>query len=255
MFVSPTIRRRRWGNGRASTLPPSYGRFLQTDPIGYEDGPNPYAYTHNDPVNGVDPYGLDDLWCQVGWSAWGICGRGAGGQGGGSANGGSGPSAAQDKLERRFADKIEKQQNQRRKFSCADAMKESGQIRATGFNVTLVGILGWTWTTGRWWNMSTGTTGTFSTFGFGAGLEFGAGASVVTYRNIGAFTGGSDGYSVGAAVPLGPVAVGGSYQHSSNDSGSGSGGFGGVGPAAGIPPVGASGNFTTTDISQCKAGN
>lgn len=39
---------------------PTLGRFLQTDPIGYGDGPNWYAYTHSDPVNGADPLGLEE---------------------------------------------------------------------------------------------------------------------------------------------------------------------------------------------------
>ena len=38
---------------------PGLGRFLQTDPVGYAGGINLYAYVGNDPVNWVDPLGLD----------------------------------------------------------------------------------------------------------------------------------------------------------------------------------------------------
>jgi RHS repeat-associated protein len=43
---------------RARYYNPTTGRFLQTDPIGYGDGMNMYAYCKNGPVSMADPSGL-----------------------------------------------------------------------------------------------------------------------------------------------------------------------------------------------------
>jgi len=42
---------------KARMYSPTMGRFMQTDPIGYDDGPNWYNYVHGDPMNRTDATG------------------------------------------------------------------------------------------------------------------------------------------------------------------------------------------------------
>lgn len=51
-------KRLRRGEAASMDISRPYARFVQPDPIGYEDGLNIYAYVGADPVNSVDPLGL-----------------------------------------------------------------------------------------------------------------------------------------------------------------------------------------------------
>jgi len=55
MYLSPTSSGKHL---RHSSRMPAFGRFLEADPLGYEDSPNLYNYVLGDPVNLVDPLGL-----------------------------------------------------------------------------------------------------------------------------------------------------------------------------------------------------
>ncbi|HZU34066.1 MAG TPA: RHS repeat-associated core domain-containing protein, partial [Candidatus Angelobacter sp.] len=83
------------GNGlyayRARYYSPAFQRFLSLDPMGYQNDPNPYLYARNNPVNFVDPLGLDPGSYSPGRGGSGNGGNGGPGNGGngGPGNGGS----------------------------------------------------------------------------------------------------------------------------------------------------------------------
>ena len=55
---------------KARFYSPTMGRFMQTDPIGYNGGMNPYNYVGSDPINFTDPLGLYPVCRSVDASHW-----------------------------------------------------------------------------------------------------------------------------------------------------------------------------------------
>ena len=76
---------------RARTYSPTWGRFLQPDPIGYAAGNNLYAYVGNDPLNNTDPFGYQAIpGLVIGGVSGGVAGYIAGGWQGALIGGGAG---------------------------------------------------------------------------------------------------------------------------------------------------------------------
>ncbi|WCM25907.1 hypothetical protein NDN01_18010 [Sphingomonas sp. QA11] len=188
---------------------------MQTDPMGYADGVNWYNYVGSDPMNSVDPLGLQtcprkgnkaEIGCEVvmqpavtpdgnGGNFSDGSGRsvilngtlGHGGVGGGAALAGGGVGA-------RASQKPNDDPN------CKLALTQDGDIAFEATTGSLVVLGGITGSRGSFINLRTGTTGSFFSVGAGGGADIGTAEVVGTASSLALLNQGGASFNASAGI-------------------------------------------------------
>ena len=193
---------------RARIYHAGLGRFLQTDPIGYGDGMNMYAYVRGDPVNRTDPSGMCTLWSSTSYSEFQLLSGGGlvyirevegprfytvtDCELGGSGRIGANPYfAAPEDGAGEIGDMLGGGQDRRpRGQQCV--VNESGAVHVQGTISHATGAIGGSYVSGTITNVNSGNSARFSGFAFTAGAGFGRLNFSGSFRSYRDFTQGWD---------------------------------------------------------------
>ena len=261
---------------KARMYSPTLGRFMQSDPIGYDAGMNIYNYVGSDPVNFTDPSGLDRFGNRTTYRAdppardqrdLDICGRfrinGAcvgntefyffldsifgsrSGVGNGDPIGplGAGPLGPPPPP---AGEKKTPSEN-----TCSVAVGEKGPLLVEFATVSLIVGGGPTVSFGSFLNLKTGTTGNFRSIGGGALFDVGFSVSFGVVASAKLLSGGGGAFNLSSgAVTYSNIA---SFGKGSNGLPTFTKSGNSVGAAIG-GRVGASGTLTGTKLTNCKLG-
>jgi RHS repeat-associated protein len=251
---------------KARIYSPTLGRFMQSDPIGYGDGPNMYNYVGSDPVNGRYPTGLSVFCNAISYNSnttvegipparltksecslipypglWA------------SVGGDLADRDRQNEWEQNLAALVADanaavpgagpQSQKKDDPGCKQAMQEPGNVEVGSLNFTAIVGGGVTGSWGTFRNVETGTTGNYYTLGGGAGVDVGPSMTAGTYRSAGDLSGGSANLSGTFGIFTGSASFG-------------MKGLNYIGAVFGLAPPSkaVSGTLTGTRLYWCKVG-